>query len=505
MALLGAIKAGSGILPFSAYSSSASWMLPVGHWVAAVKTLQLIAPRTGIGANSRYSRAYTGLQWRVPVGVQGGAYPYQYSISGPSGMTVGQHYGDTDYGVINWPTPVAGTTSYTVTVTDQQGNTDSATVTLVVGTANFIVIDGTNGHHSSNNGGSGTGTLANPFLDMSDFYNGTSGSGAGTRFDTTYQNYHVIYRTGTYDPSVCYTDSNGLIEFGAKPPVHIPYPGESVSFDFQSGVVTFSTSADNICMNNITVLGLPRSLTLTANMAWRIDGGGTDYLFFENTLQTPAGAAINGTNPAFIMFADSHPSIAQYILFKDNTIQGDHGYDVVLGYYTKNFLAEGNSLSNCSGHGFYSKIGNDTFELRANTGIANNTGTLVEFDGYSPASATCLVSYNNYKSSFAGVQFGPNTGGTVTPVYLVRNTWQIPNHEVDNVPVGVLQVINDVNQYTNASATAHGWLISGGSISTPTYSGEECVGLNGGFVDSSGNLTGANRTAYLGIRGQEVA
>ena len=493
----------STILAFAV--SGGGGLLPSGHYVASSLPLTMVAPFSGLTTANRYYRQYPGIAYRVPVVAYGGAWPYVFDIlQGPTGLVVGRTYLDYNYGIMTWTNPVAGTYTCQVQVTDQLGVKVSTMWTLTVTTSNFIFVDPVNGHASSNNGGTGTGTLANPFLTLNDWYAGTSGSGSGTRFDTTYQNYFVIYRAGSLSANTCFTDSNGIVEMQSKPTVHLAYPGETVSIDFQTNLNTWGMASGNVALQGITFPGCPTSASAKQNQCIRMDSGGNHNLIFENTFQTPAGAAISGTNPAFVMVADAHPGVAQYNSFIRNTITGTNGYDVFLGYYTQYTVVEGNQISNSTDLTFYPKVSNDTFVVRNNVGLSGNSGTLVRFDGYSPASSNCEACWNNWKSTSFGAQFGPDTGGTVGPYQAYRNTWQIANHEVDNVPVSAVTVVNDVVKYTNAGANSHGFVISGGSITTPSFSGEELVALNGTFVDSSGNLTGSG-LAYLGLRGSQIA
>jgi len=480
------------------------WQLPTGHYVPHVQPLQIIAPRAGLTTGNVYYQAYPGIALNLPVAVVGGAWPFQYKVlSGP--LSVGQHYGDPNYGVLTWASPTAGTYSCEVEVTDQEGTVATVSWTLTVTTNNFIFVDATNGHPSAANGGggtAGTGTLANPYQSLNDWYAGaTGGTGSGTRFDATYKSYFVIYRAGTYDMASCFTDSNGLVEMGQKPTVHLAYPGEAVVLSPLSGSEWSFSGRGNIAICGMTCPGIPNGPDV---YQWiEIDSGTTDHLFYGNTLEPPAsGSGITGNNPAFIKYGQNGTALAQYIAFIGNTIQGTTGYEIVEAYNTQYFVIEGNTVQGNTAQGFFAKIGNSNWTVRANTGTSGNTGSLVTADGYSPAASSIEVCWNLYLTSGNGWFVGPNPTGPIGPLWSNRNTWVVGAQALAN-DAATMTVVDDVVQFSG-TANAHGWSITGGgSFTSSSFTGEDAVGA-GPFVDSSGNLTGTY-TSLLGTRGYQVA
>jgi hypothetical protein len=506
----------AGVYNFALYADGTagpSWQLPPGHYVTSALALTIIAPFAGLSAVNRYYRQYPDIAYRVPVVVYGGAYPYQYELtSAPSGMTVGQHYGDTDYGIINWPSPAAGTYSCTVQVTDQVGTVATVDWTLTVTTSGFIFVDAVNGSPSSINGGTGTGSISAPFKNLSDWYSGAVGTGgtlADQKHDTEFSEYFVYYYDGTYSTyaiqSGGHTGDVLSLENNAKPKVHLAVPGSSPVFDLSVAGFEADDSGSaywigGMQVNNISTAG--------DGIGFLFNSGATDTGFFEVTFGTPADPGVSGENPSFIMSSQNDPEVSTRGFISHCTFDDTSNHDFFLGYNTQYWVFEWNTVAGVNdGIGFYAKLGgNDTWTVRNNTGLAANTGrSLVSLDGYS-AVTNVDICWNNYLSSGAGIYFGPDTGSTVSDVYSYRNTWQISEQTVDGVPVSGLTVTDDVNQFTATAANAHGYqFISGGSLSSATFTGEECVGLNGGFVDSSGALTGSFRTNYLGTRGHEVA
>ena len=492
----------------SAYSHAAGWQLSSSQYEPAKIPLEIIAPRAGLTIANRYYKAYPGITYRVPVVVLGGAFPFQYQlVSGPSGMTIGQHYGDRDYGIINYPNPVAGSYSVTVRVTDQQSNTYTVTWPLTVTKSGFIFVDAVHGHHSAANGGTGTGTINNPFLTMDDWYSGTvgsSGSNAARKADNTYSGYFVYYRAGTYRTSSTYTESGTggrrvPCVSGNKPKVQLAYPGENVTFDVSGGEISFySDSSGNYYMGGIHFVGLNSA---GDNRAWSWDSGVNDIGSFESSYDATTPSV--GSNAAAMMSRRAG-GYSNYIFMSHNTYLHLNGYVAFLGYSTNKVVAEFNTINNNTlGEGFYAKINNKNWSIRANTGLAGNSRPLFGIDGYS-TSDNIEVCWNNYKSSGDGALLGLTPDTPIGNVWLYRNTWQVADQRVANVTVNNLVVAKDVVTYTNSGANSHGWLYKNGASVSAHFSGESCVRSGSGCTDSSGNLTGSARTSYLGLLGHEI-
>ena len=102
---------------------SGGWQLPSGYFETAVMPLRVVYPRpnTETQTFARHRHAYPGLQYRIPISIQGGAYPFRFEVvEGPSGMVVGETVGATDYGVVTWtPSAAGGPYNVVIRVTDQ--------------------------------------------------------------------------------------------------------------------------------------------------------------------------------------------------------------------------------------------------------------------------------------------------------------------------------------------------------------------------------------------------
>lgn len=486
-----------------------SGLLPATHSVQSALPLTIIAPYTGMSANNRYAKEYPGGTYNPPIVAYGGKWPYIFSITGLSGATVGNTPQTPGYGQINWPNAVAGTYPVTVGVVDQAGVSASVSYTLVVSTSGTIFVDAVNGKPF----GTGTGTKANPFKTMADWYfAGTTGS--ASRFDTTYANSMVYYMNGTYLMDACFVDNPntpGECEMGNKPKIHLPWPGQT-AVNFNPNVsggdaCWYYGAVANVFIGNVNVTDLASNGSSGFNQFVRLSSGATDCVFFQTNFSTPSQVVSGSNNQSFIMVDDNHPAIAQRIAISGCTFNNTLGRDLVLFYYSQYYVCENNTIAGVNdGIGFFSKLGfNDTITIRNNTGLQANTGRcLWSADGYNNVT-NADICWNNYKSSGAGMYFGPDPGGAASGIYSYRNTWQVSEHVIDDIPV-TITVINDVTQFKTSGAAPHGYQIvnsvSGGSLNI-TVSGEEAVGT-GTYVTAAGVLLPALST-LVGTRGSTVA
>lgn len=210
-------------------AGTSTWQLNAGNYVSAKMPMTLVFPRpdseTVASARQRIAYADGTMQYRIPVAIQGGAYPFHYElISGPTGMTVGTDYHNTNYGVVTWtPTSQGGPYNVHVKVTDQDDNTIDAIWTVTADNSKFIFID-------PNAATNGTGTKASPFNTMVGI---GIVDGSGTN---PLKGKAVILRKGTtnfYGP-----ETSGIYSFLStigNPFVFLGYTGEVAALDMSSG------------------------------------------------------------------------------------------------------------------------------------------------------------------------------------------------------------------------------------------------------------------------------
>lgn len=193
---------------------------------AANYPLEITQPQPNLDTLNRFYKAYPGLAYQVRLSTIGGAYPYHYALgTAPSGMTI-----DANTGAISWANPTEGGTPHQVqaTVTDGEGSTHSVTWTITVTTQGFRFVDAVNGHSVADGG---TGTLANPWRTINDWYEGNV---YASKYAGSYVNEFLYWRAGVYSLADVYRENvvagvqPGRLPVNSvkKPVVWLAYPGE---------------------------------------------------------------------------------------------------------------------------------------------------------------------------------------------------------------------------------------------------------------------------------------
>lgn len=467
------------------------WQLAEGHFEPAAIELEIIAPRAGLSTANRYYKAYPGLEYRVPVAVLGGAFPFRFELlQAPSGMTIGEVDGDEDYGVIVWANPTTSGSPHTVEVqvTDQESNTATVEWSITVTTSGFLFVDAVNGSDSN------PGTLASPKKTINGWYN-------SSKTDDTYADYFIYYRAGVY-----YT-KDAPIEDGIrmactsndKPRVHLAYPGEEAIIDFDDSHWShYSNSTDGYAWCGFTFQGISAD---TDDKGIVMGPGVDDILVFENKWVAPGSAGATGNNASLFFFTGGGAGNHR-VAFIGNTYEGLNSCDIILVYDVFHALFERNSISNNSGSnawGVYLKHTFGDWTIRANEGLSGNSMPLVRVDTYGPADDV-EICWNNYSTSGSGIWLG-NESGPVSNISDYRNTWRIGHNQSRNVASGNWDATRNVVIH-DGSYTEGYRLHSGGVTITRT----ELLAASSGLIDTStGLLTGTDRTNFLGLRGHERA
>jgi hypothetical protein len=181
------------------------------------------AAGSGLLSGHKVFTYYPGITGRFFIGVGGaGKPPYTFSGSNlPSGATV-----DAETGEFVWVNPQTGSyPSVVLAVEDAEASTDSVTIDLDVTTTGFRFVDAVNG----NNSNAGTSPAA-PWQTL-------------VKVHTDGGDNYIYYYSGTYtiDPSMVTTSVNGVFfdrvhwrQSSSQPTTHIAVPGETVIFDFES-------------------------------------------------------------------------------------------------------------------------------------------------------------------------------------------------------------------------------------------------------------------------------
>lgn len=269
-----------------------SWRLPEGYFVSAKMPMTIVHPRsfrTEDGGDetsefARHKHAYPGIEYRIPISIQGGAYPFYYEVlEGPSGMSIGQQYGDPNYGELYW-TPVNQNGSHLVRIliTDQDLTQRVAEWTISVGTEQFVFVD-------SGAEPGGDGTISSPLNKFSDLHGGVyPGNGAlGNEGTDAFAGKIAYLRGGTYE--VADIPTPWLSFTASSPRVILGYPGESADVDTTNGQMR--VSVPDFFIGNVIVRHAP-DLNLLPATHWsevpgRTSGASTTLYATDNSWNTP--------------------------------------------------------------------------------------------------------------------------------------------------------------------------------------------------------------------------
>jgi hypothetical protein len=469
------------------YNWSASGFYPAGHWVAATKTLQMIYPLTDAvtSANARHHWAYydgtNAVQYQIPIVALGGSYPYVFTIDSASaalGMTIGQGWGSTNYGVLTWA-PTGAVTSHvvTVTITDQQRNAVQAVFTLSTSsaTAHFVFLDALSGSDS------GAGTYGAPWQTLQKACGSTyvaTGSGAGA----------ICYLkpTATYATSgVKYTDSTDInpgpwFEMNVtRKPVALIGLGGQAKLDWTSGVVglAIGTAANDFFVAYLN----PDGYSSTSNQKWMAiySAAGPLRLVDWNCTWSNSGYGTSGTDNATGHFATDigGSSLRSYIALlnftETNRQSGSTGnnYPGHSLYSCDHWVSDGFTInmptatfdSIC-----YAKGTNTNFEMRnhfINVGTSGSGGVCSTpgfFATGEPTSTSGEVRYCYIGQNATGTNQKIGTqSGTYGTFYLNRNTL-IGQFQNGFGGTGVYQ--NNVVQTTGTPIPTGGGSTSSGNV-----------------------------------------
>ena len=326
-------------------------LLPVPARAQNHFTLEMTAPLpcdgvaepNGADTGARHCRAYPALEYNVQVACIGGTFPYTYSLSGePAWLTIASTTG------ILSGTPTDTTTdddaSITVICTDAVSATANRTFGIDVTTTGFFFVDKVSGTYRTGNGGCvsscGTGTLANPWKDLEDVYDGTTDdqdivyfrgcSGCGTGANSwSYTTDNILLNAQD--------DVNGEEEIqwgnsGTHAQIWIAYPGETPRIDYAytgdgCGNPTSPTYGCGQSQPRIETgsaalymdgLQLYRCMTMCFEVN-RTSGRGA---VFRRMTFMSSGPGINGGNSSMLTWERSSAHMTYGDLVIDNTMIG---------------------------------------------------------------------------------------------------------------------------------------------------------------------------------------
>lgn len=493
-----------------------NWQLAEGHYRPRKMDMRICYPRpdseTAVWA--RHRNEYTGLAFDISIEVRGGSRPFKYElVSGPAGMVIGETLtpsGDVliaaaDYRKLSWPNPTAGTHAITVRVYDQEyqrgsnpSNYAEVSWNLVVGTSRGIFIDSVNGNDST-----GTGAIGAPFRTTLALHSDSSAT-------NTYSGKIVYLRNGTHNLVGMTGNSGNYRLVGTNQPlVWLPYPGESPKlvfasspqgFTFAGGQSDWYFGAIEIAHDTLTSGASQKMFRVDgaqARLTWQNfsctkfnrgsaanDNAGIIYLGgIDRTDICVSGCTMSGQQGTFVQAYQIIDAVIEYNRWHDCTINqiesASHGLiylkdDPLRVTVANNVCWENNTWQTGAEFGFISIGGQDgaeKVEICYNTGKSPLTGSRQGVWTDWIATAPFAIDIWRYRNSMSGKwNWEGGNGDTINSESADYNAW-----EGTALPSGTgLTVAN------NAYAAS-------------------------GMFNSSVQLTGSNRTTYLGTHGAEIA
>lgn len=545
-----------GIAPVStrtfgfSVAAAADWQLAAGHYVPAKMTPVIVHPRpdTETQAWERCRRSPDGIAWSIPIAVQGGAWPFRYTVdetSAAKGIAIGEQYGSANYGVLSWASPTLGSHTITVTVYTQEygrntsglGDSVSVTFTLEVAsrsdTSKFIFLDITNGRNYT---AGATGSYSDPFKHFNDWYRANNGASFVGR--------QVFYRGGTYPfvngaetaPGVfnmSLNSGNMRVASASAPMVHVAYPGETVVFNCADpagatsglnygGKWVGSSKCDGLYMQDVEMRN-GRQDAANSHFFWLTGRSNEQRVtLFRNRFVSMGPGTVGTDNPS-VMFGSTitfaararyYAIIGNYYSGLGGSTNGVSAYDL---YRTEYSVVENNVAENCTSRFlFWCKALNGFWSIRNNVAwnniaTASDPCAVIEVnsnlttDQLVPYITPIEVCYNRVRNLSSVNDLQRRYGIAVDVVdsevgdkeyHVYRNTVGGSVADEGNITPGSSLLSNLVLRNTGQTVAYKGWT---------EISPVNNVVLANGDLDGNGLLTGTARNNYLGTHGAEIA
>ncbi|MDO5974030.1 hypothetical protein [Flavivirga jejuensis] len=473
--------------------------LPSGYFIPAKMPMHVVYPRpdSETQTHARHRWMHSKMTYEIPIGVQGGAWPFKYEIiTAPDGASIGQLYGSQDYGVLKIQTIASGSHNIVIRVTDQEMNTVDISWTATVDDSKFTFIQ---------EGYTGTkvGTIDQPLGTWNDWYKNDAD-------DTSYANQILVFRGGNYTLTGD-ASQNGNVEInsGTKTPSIIAYPDEIPIIDCNTAKIFTrnGTSANDIFISGIQ---WENARTDLANSHFFWATSETNRItFWNNTFDTIEPGTAGNDNPSCVFI----PATAnkQYVLYKHNTHKnintgGANGSYIDI-YKASYVLVEENTATDSdNGYGLWMKGTIAYVSVRANdinsgggitVGYGIEAGTTPPHDHEICWNRVIQNSTNRNTLLFAGSNFyiGKTFNSFIYRNTFVNNaTWVRFRGNEDFEVYGNVVVMN-ANSLSKWDTSIMDENIEG-NLTATTDSNE--------ITDSEGLLIDASKTEYLGKRGFEV-
>jgi len=349
--------------------------MPEGYFVKAKMPMHLVYPRadTETQAHARHRWAHPDMSYEIPLGVQGGAWPFKYElIKAPAGAKIGSLYGDPNYGSVTWtPAAATGVEEFVVRITDQELNTVEARWKVKIDPSMFVFI-------KAGATGPKAGTIASPLANVIDWYKDAD--------DSTFLNKIIVFRGGSYNLiGDAVNNGNLRLHDKYKTPSLIGFPGEAAIIDATTAKIMVGDLTD-IFIADLTWKNA-RNDVANAHFFW-LTGDVSRSTFWRNNFTQMRYGTV-GTDNTGPVFISNTVKAKTHILFKENIMDGIHnaagnGHYVDI-YRASYVLVEQNVAKNSStSYGFWMKATISYVTVRANEAVDNVKGNQMSI-GYGAA------------------------------------------------------------------------------------------------------------------------
>ncbi len=507
----GAAGVSAAVADLTTSGSAGSYLLATGHYVPRESNMVIEHPRPDSETMSYAAhRAWVpGETYTVRICVRNGSWPLRYVLTGPSGATVGAQLvlvgdalePDVSYAVVTWINPTAGTHNFSLLVYDQEferganpSSFASVDWTLTVSNSNKVWLSGTGSNTT------GDGSYANPFRSFDALHSGSSAT-------ATYANYQVWIRGGTIPVDGMATNGNNYaLQAGGPPSVFIGQPGQTSVLEMYEGWFV-GRGAGDIMFKNVE---LRHASEFAAKMHFYATVTGASRISFHDSKLTNyfVGSNPASENPAMIYTTTG--GLTSHLTMSGCEITGQIGA-VLTAYMLDGACIEHNRVHDANTAGqldgsnqwnlFYFKDSTLNATFRRNKVFENNTlGTYGVVGVAGQNNGGLSHAYNNIQIDYnflqqctdASIFMECEYGGTPGSVFIHRNSCagDIEQFLWNSIPTPYRSRNNAVvGGFTNMPGTFD----DSGSIT------------GAGLFDANMKLSGANRTAYLGTHGAEVA
>ena len=489
-----------------AVSLSVAAMSGAVDGLASNYPLEILQPEAGLTTTNRFYKAYPGFEYNVRMGVIGGKFPFMYSLpTAPAGMTINSSTGE-----INWPSPAASGTPYSVTanVTDAENTTRSVSWTVLVTTAGFLFVDAVNGTSTALGG---TGTIGNPWKTIKDMYGGDTDAAMRADF---HPGEFVYWRAGEYQMTG-YLSDDGTGTYGdgmrmyfrgnTKPQVWLRYPGDAKPiFNQDEAHIYFESGGRDVWLDEMDF----RSENNPRHMGMNIASSRQNVMIRRCDYSGIVGGFQGGNNA--LLFIKLWGLGTNFVIQGNTFSDVDQGYGI-LNYRTTKVLVEDNLFdtigtdSQVNGHALGMKVMAHRWDVRSNT-FRNNAleSITLHYSDYQPdVCGDIEIRHNVVEAGGGDVFINQSFESLGLPVYTYRNTF------MDTVKVRAVRdtngpfyfsnnvIINDSSSEDNV--TQLDIFAPSRVILTDNLNGSSVDNI----VDAQGNLTAAY-AEFIGTRGAQL-